>query len=88
MGIEFEGAAICGDGFIRLASPPQRVAQIIVGFRVVGLDLDCAAMRGDGFLKAAQILERDAQIVVRLRQAGLDPLGLHGCRADRWPELV
>ena len=54
VGLQFERAAIRGDGFVELALFAQRVAQIVVGLRKVGLEFERAAIRGhDSFVDLA-----------------------------------
>jgi hypothetical protein len=55
--------------------PPERnedVAQIVVGFRVVGFEGNGLPMAGDGLLAAAQVGERIAEVAVRLGEVGLE----------------
>jgi hypothetical protein len=51
-----ERAAIRGDGFVQLTPVLERVAQIVVGLRVVGFEFERAAIRGDGFVELALAL--------------------------------
>jgi hypothetical protein len=67
-----ERAAIGGNGFVDLASLPQRDPQIVMGIRIAGLQFERATKRGNGFVELTAVPQRRAQIVVGHRVGGLD----------------
>ena len=62
-----ERPAIRRDGFVELASLLQRVAQIVVRFRIVGFQFERAGDTRPRLRRAGLARQRDAQIIVGLR---------------------
>ena len=80
-------AAIRGDGFVKLASAPEGIAQIVVGFGKVRLELDRAAIGSNGFVELAALPQGVAQIGVALGKirSGLERAPIH---ADRLVKMA
>ena len=61
-----------GDRFVHPALLEQNVAEVVVGFRKVGLDLQRLLVMGDRFVHPALLEQRVAEVVVGFRVVGFD----------------
>ena len=60
------------DRFVHIALLEQRVAEVVVGFRVVGIDLQRLLVMDDRFVHIALLEQRVAEVVVGFRVVGFD----------------
>ena len=70
-----------GGGSVEFTSLPQRDAQIIVGFRVVGFKLERVAVGEHGILELTSLPQGIAQVIVGFRIVGfkLERIAVGGC---------
>jgi hypothetical protein len=85
---ELKRAATRDNCFLELTSFPQRVAQVVVGLRIVGFELERAAISGDGLVEPACRAAGFAEIamsggIIRVEDDGLaNPLHREVMAAD------
>lgn len=66
IGPDLHRLPVTGDRFFQLALVLERIAQVVVGIRMIGVVCQGLSITRDCFLQLALVLEHVAQVIVRI----------------------